>query len=586
MTTEKAAPDRRRRLVVVLVVLAAILLAAAAWVGARALMAKAELEAALPTVESLRSAALEGDVARVEALIPDLAAHAASAASLTGDAVWRGAEVIPVLGSNLSAVRVVSAELDRVSAALPILIDSFHTIAAGDSSSLVDIVSLSASAGPLRSAADSLSTAEEQLAALDTSGLFGPVEDGVHKMRDATSILAPAVAAAADIARTLPPTLGAEGERTVLVMLQNTAELRTGGGITGTFAEIRAENGRVTLVRHADSTSFAARTEAVAPLPDSTTALYSDVVGRFVQNASMSSDFATTAQLASAWWEDLTGRTPDTVVSVDPFVLQALVSVVGPVELAGEVTLDADNLIDDLLVNPYRTLDSQQQSALFASAIESVFGSIANGGLDPLALVQALAGPVSEGRISVWSAHPDEDDVFRAGALGGPAARQDLAGPGAFAVYFNDATGAKLAAYLDVDLSATVVGCRDDGMAEVAVTVIVGSTAPPDVGSWPISMTGGGLFGVGAGDIGTNIAVSAPHGAFLGGVLVKGEPYAAATATDGGHPSASARVNLSPGEVNTLEYRFIVPASDADTLELLHTPLMAEPSVEVESGCA
>lgn len=575
----------RRPVIVALVVLAVAILGAVAWVGVRAVLVKAEFDAALPIVDGMRDAASNGDFDRVEALAPELEARATAAASLTGDPVWRAAEITPMIGANLTAVRVVSAELERVSGALPVLLDSLEAIAAGGASAVVDIDDLSAAADPLSGAAAELAEASERLGALDTSVLIGPVARGTQQMQEATAMLAPAVATAADIARTLPPTLGEDGPRSLLVMLQNSAELRTGGGITGTFAEIRAESGTLTLVRQADSSSFPARSTPVAPVPESTTALYSDKVGRFVQNTSMPADFDTTAQLASAWWKELTGRTPDTVISVDPFVLQALLSVTGPVDLGGGRTLDAENFVQTLLVDPYLTLDSAQQSALFSAAVESVFARVTAGGLDPVALVQTMSAPVAEGRVAVWSAHAAENDIFRAGILGGPSARQALAGPGAFAVYFNDATGAKLAGYLDVSMSADVLGCHQSGLAVVAVTVTIGSDAPADLGSWPVALTGGGLFGVGAGDIGTNISVSAPPDAYLGGVIVKGEAYPAATATDAGHPSAAARVNLSPGEVNTLEYRFTVPEDAARSIQLIHTPLMNDPAITVESGC-
>lgn len=584
MTDEKSARGRRP-VVIALAILAAVLLGAVAWVGVRALLVKAEFDAALPIVTEMRDAALSGDLEGVRALSPELADRAAAAASLTGDPIWRAAELAPVVGANLAAVRVISSELDRVSEALPTLLDSVGAIAEADSSAVVDIGELSAAADPLRDAATSMAEASDRLAAIDTAALMGPVAKGTEEMRNATGILAPAVAIAADVARTLPPMLGADGHRTILVMLQNNAELRTGGGITGTFVELRADGGELTLVQQADSSDFAERSAPIVPVPESTTELYSDVVGRFVQNASMPSDFDTTAQLASAWWTEFTGRAPDSIVSVDPYVLRALISVVGPVQLADGLTLDADNFIQTLLVDPYMTLQAEQQSSLFGAAVESVFQRITAGGLDPIALVQAMASPVAEGRVSVWSAHQEENDVFRAGVLGGPAVRQDLAGAGAFAVNFNDATGAKLAAYLDITMSAAVLECRDDDLADVAVTVTIGSTAPAEIETWPIALTGGGLFGVAQGDIGTNISVSAPSGSYLGGVIVKGEPYPAASATDAGHPSAAARVNLSPGEVNTLEYRFTVPVEDARSLQIIHTPLMNEPSVTVEPGC-
>ncbi|MFE7844941.1 DUF4012 domain-containing protein [Microbacterium sp. NPDC057407] len=586
MTDVKAAPSRRRLLVVAIVALAVVILVAAAWVGIRALLAKSELEAAAPLVDDIRTSALEGDLEEVTSRIAAVENHASSAASLTDDPVWRAAESLPWLGSNLAAVRVVSSELDHVASTLPPLVASLSAIADGDAEAVIDVAALAAAAPPLREAAESLATAAERLASLDTSSLLPAVAEGAEKMRQATDVLAPAVASAADVAATLPPTLGSDGPRTILLTLQNTAELRTGGGITGTFVELRAEEGRLTLVRQADSSSFDSRATSIAPVPDSTTTVYSNGVGRYVQNTSMAPDFGTTAELASAWWRELTGSVADTVVSVDPFVLEALVRVVGPVSIAGGGEIHADDLIETLLVDSYRDLDQDQQSALFATAVDAVFSRVSQGGLDPLALIRAMSEPVSEGRISAWSVHDDENDVFRAGQLGGPVARQDLAGDGAFAVYFNDATGGKLAPYLDVSLSASIVDCRSDGLVDVAVTIAASSTAPADLGSMPFSVTGGGHFGIRPGDIAVDVAVSAPRDAFVGAVTVGGAKYPAPAATVDEHPSTAARVELAPGETKELEYRFTVRAEDAAALQLLHTPLMSEPEISVSTGCA
>ena len=98
-------------------------------------------------------------------------------------------------------------------------------------------------------------------------------------------------------------------------------------------------------------------------------------------------------------------------------------------------------------------------------------------------------------------------------AFAGPHARQVQAGDEAFAVYLNDMTGAKMDTYLQVGIDAAVGYCRADGLRDVAVTVTLTNTAPPDAGRrLPISMTGGGRYGVPAGDIGTLLAVAAPAG--------------------------------------------------------------------------
>lgn len=564
--------------------LALAVVAAVVWVGARALLVKAEFDDLLPLADEVGAAAAAGEFDRVDAIAPALAEHADRARALTADPVWAASEAIPMAGANLRAVRVVAAELSRLSGVLPDLSEVAAELQRRSPGLVLNTAALAAAADALEGTDAVVTHSVDELAALDADALIGPVATGVVRLRDALHGLAPGIGTLAQAARVLPATLGEDGERMILVMVQNPAELRTGGGITGTFAALRADHGRLTLERQAGSSQFPSVASPIVAVPASTTALYGDGVARYIQNTSMTPDFAATGTMAAAWWLGLTGETADTVVSVDPYVLRSLLTVIGPVEVEAAGAIGAENVIDALLVQPYLSLSPERQSALFEGVMDAVFARIASGDVDAMALVGALQEPASEGRISLWSAHPTEAEVFAASSLGGSAARQDAAGDGAFAVYFNDATGAKLAPFLDVSIEQSVVACRRDDLAEVLITVTMGSNAPADVGDLPISVTGGGLFGVGVGDIGTNVTVSAPRGAFVSEVLVKGEAYPAAIAIDGGRAGSTARVNLSPAEVTVLEYHFLVPVDLTEHIDVLHTPLMTSPTITTDGG--
>ncbi|MCO5951944.1 DUF4012 domain-containing protein [Microbacterium yannicii] len=558
----------------------------AAWLGWRVWTVKSELDALVPLAAEARTAIDAGDRSRLSEVSQAMSAGAERAATAAGDPLWRLAEAIPGAGENLVAVRVVATELDRVAQAAPGVLEITESLEDRAPGTLVDTAALAASSAQITDSARSFARSAEALAALDVDALISPVARGVSQVRDVVDALAPLTGVAAGAADILPGALGGEGVRSILLMVQNPAELRTGGGISGSFVELQADGGRLTLARQADSSEFPRLTTPIVEVPATTTALYGDGVARYVQNASMTPDFAATGDIVSAWWSTLTGRTPDMVVSVDPYTLQALLTVTGPVTLPSGAALNADNVLDTLLVQPYVSLASDQQTELFSAAVEAVFARVADGSVDALGVLRAVEKPAADGRISVWSAHDDEQELIARSALGGPLARQDAAGPGAFAVYFNDATGGKMAGYLDVAIDSQTVECRADGLTDVALTVTMGSHAPADVGSLPFSVTGGGMFGVGIGDIGTNVTVTAPRGSFVGEVIVKGERYPAATAIEGERAASTARVNLSPSEVNTLEFHFLVPRDDADSVRIVHTPLMNAADVSIDGGCA
>jgi len=544
-------------------------------------MAKDELEAVVEGSRGVLSTASSGDFATARSELAGLTEHAATAAELTSDPVWRAAEIVPWLGANLRAVRVAAAEGHAVLArvAAPVL-DGAETVTAGpgpaETGALLDVAALRTAAPRFADASRVAVAAQQRLTELDTDALLPPVTDGVRALSDAVGGVTPAVTALADAAAVLPTMLGADEPRTVLVMIQNNAELRTGGGITGTFLELSADQGRLTITAQSESADFEPASEGIVEIPESTSTLYGGVVDKWVANTAMSADFTVTADLASTWWHTLTGHRPDAIVSIDPIVLQALLRAHGPVETS-EGAVTADDVVQRLLVEPYMTRSQAEQTALFEEVAHTVFGSLTSSATDPLRLASTLAQPLADGRVSVWSAHGAEQSVLADTWLAGPSARQAQSGSDAYAVYFNDATGGKMDSYLDVAIASGAASCDAGTRAEIAVTLT--NSAPAEASSWPFSMTGGGRWGAPAGGIATIVTVSAPEGSFYGGVDVDGASIAPTTVEDAGFPVSATTVVLAPGETKTITFEFLRRGAAVTEPVVLHTPLLVTPDL-------
>ena len=93
---------------------AVIVVAGGPWVGVHGLQAKAELESAQTLMTQLKAQALDQDIAGATTTYETLRAHSAKAQELTNDQIWRAAEVVPVLGRNLTAVRELAAVTNTV----------------------------------------------------------------------------------------------------------------------------------------------------------------------------------------------------------------------------------------------------------------------------------------------------------------------------------------------------------------------------------------------------------------------------------------------------------------------------------------
>lgn len=580
-------PRRRgastRTIVLVSVGLLAVLFAGMVWLGIRTLQVRDELQALAPIARELESVAASRDLDPLKDLAAGAAAHAQRAAELTDDPIWAIGEAVPLLGSNFTAVRVVSQQLDAVaSSGVQPLLDLLEaTQAASSPEDGLDLAVIQDAQQPLAKAATVFATADAELAGLERESLLPVVAAPIDDVSEALGAAAPMIEAIARASEVLPGMLGVDGPRSILVMLQNNAELRTGGGITGSFVLLSAVDGHVTLVEALDSSAFRRTKEAVVPVPESTEALYGDIVGRYVQNTTMTSDFVLSAHLAGTWWERATGETPDTIVSIDPLVLSALLDEVGPATLPDASALTADNLIDRLLVEPYLTLDPVEQTVFQREVTDTVLTHLLHEGIDPLGWAAALRDPIDEGRVSMWSAHPEEQALLADGALAGPSVRHAEAGPTAFAVYLNDTTGGKMDSYLDVRVGASAVACRADGHEDVVVAVTLKSSAPADAATrFPISMTGGGRWGTPAGRIDTDITVAAPPGSFFAGATKDGQIVPSVDVVDNGFPSSLVQLELAPGEERTAYFRFIASEPEEISPTVLTTPLLHPATID------
>lgn len=592
--TSPQSKQRRRYVWWGILALALALILAVAWVGTRGFLAKSELESLSELSHEFKTALSEQDFAQALPLVDEIGAHAARATALTGDPVWAVAELVPFIGPNLHAARLSASQTDAVlrDGAKPVLTavgalkDGVGADGTLDASALAKLVP------QLHVASVTVGHASAELATIDQSRVIAPLASAVADLSEALAQMYPAVDALARASVLLPAMLGTDQPTSILVMAQNNAELRTGGGITGTFIELEANAGRVQIIEQADSSNFPVLTEPLVPIPESTTTLYGDSVGRWVQNASMPADFELTAALAQARWIEHTGRTPSIIVSLDPLVLRALLTAVGPVQFAG-AELTTENVVQRLLVEPYLTLDAAAQGVLFQEAVSAVFDRVSAGAFDPLGVVEALIVPVQQGRISLWAQDPVLQASIAGTDLAGPAGRQQTAGDSAFAVYFNDATGGKMGGFLGTEISAGVERCHADGLVEVVVSVTLTSNAPADAEqTLPGSVTGDRRtgtdigIGIGIGDIGTLITVAAPPGYFFGGVVNEGKAVRSGDVIDAGFPSSATRINISPGQTKTAQFTFIAPAPDVTGLSVLHTPMLIDPTVTLlPDGC-
>ncbi|WIE76146.1 DUF4012 domain-containing protein [Curtobacterium sp. MCSS17_007] len=573
--------NRARTVLWIVLAVVLLLILAVAWVGVRGALAKGHLERAVSDVSTLRSQLGSGDTSGAQPTAAKLEDEASAARSLTGDPVWATSEHVPFFGTNLRAVRQVAAIVDDVAtgAVAPVsgVVGELGSDSFAPKDGKVDLGPLVKAQGPVQQAATTIDKASKDADAIDVSGTLSPVTSAVNQLRNALQSVEGQVDVANRVVQLAPAMLGADGDRRYLLLFQNNAELRAGGGIPGAVALLNVQDGGISLQEQRSGGSFGPYPESVLPLDDGTKGLYGDITGRYMQDVTLTPRFDVSAELAREMWKRETGTEVDGVLAMDPVTLGYLLQATGPVSLPTGDTLTSDNAVRLLLSDVYaRYPDPAVQDAFFASAASSVFEKVSSGGFDAKRFVAALTTAAGEDRLRLWSADEGEERLIAGTALAGelptvsPDTRQ-------FGVYLNDGTGSKMDYYLEKTVSVGSSVCRKDGRPTSAVEVTITNTAPADAAtSLPEYVTGGGAFGTEPGKIKTLIAVYAPTDAVFLGASKDGQGVGVQTLTDDGHPVAQLQTLLAPGESVTFRVAWLGEAKYAKA----STDAISTPGVE------
>ncbi len=547
-------------------------------VAVQGLSARTALTGAIPLVEQVEDGIRSGETEVALAAAEELIAETERARSATSGPHWALMSIVPWVGPNIDAVSTTAAVIDDVSQdVLRPLIEVAGTLEFASLSPVagrIDLAPLAAAEPTLTAASEAMSAAQRQMAGIDTDRLVFPLTGPIEEVRTYLGQLAPLVDTGARAARLLPPMLGADEPRTYLVMFQNTAEIRSTGGMPGAFAIVTANDGRLSFEHQGTAGEVGLHfPEPVLPLPEDKEEIYTERLGRFFSGVNLAPDFPTAAILATEMVR-LSDFEVDGVVATDPTTLSYLLDATGSIPVPGG-ELSADNAVEVLLSDVYRNFDDQgDQDEFFAVAAATVFGRITTAVDDPAGLVNALARAADERRLLIWSAREDEQRELHGTVLSG--AFDDVApSPTALGVFFNDGTSAKMQYYLETEVEHVDMVCTPDARFDT-VTVTLRSTAPDDAATtFPPDVTGVGNTGVPAGSFRTNVAFYGGVSGYIRSVERDGTPVEADDHRDGDRPVRVHTTELAPGESVTFDVQFAQPTID-EPVDIWSTPTVWE----------
>ncbi|WP_062530221.1 DUF4012 domain-containing protein [Demequina rhizosphaerae] len=402
------------------------------------------------------------------------------------------------------------------------------------------------------------------LASVDLAGTVHAVREPFGDLADQVDSLARLVDGAHLTAELLPTMLGGDGERRYLVVVQNNAEPRTTGGISGAFLELTVDDGRMSLGEYRAARDLVVA-DGVAPLTADEERIYTDLMAIYPQDANFTPEYPRAAELLSAFWQAGTGGDPvDGVVSVDPVVLGWMLEGAPVLETRG-LAVSGANLSEVLLNEAYFLRDDPvAQDQFFVATARELFGRIVSGQSSAVAGVERA---LESRRFLLWSAHPEEQELLAGTAAGGAF----LESADTIGVFLNDGSGSKIGYYVDTAVAVTDEVCLDGTVAGETLEVTLDQTFDGDPADLPAYVSGGGQF-VPEGEFQANLIVYVAPGTRVASIEQDGKQKAATFDVHGGRSMLQMRVTLEPGGATTVTFALQTTDGPIDPADLIVTP--------------
>ena len=422
---------------------------------------------------------------------------------------------------------------------------------------------------------------QEALDAVDLSGTVEQVRTPFVELRTDLATLGGTIQGGHVAAEVLPTMLGAEGERTYLVMVQNNAEPRATGGIPGAVLQVTVTDGRISFDRYVSASSLADAVLIPGPLTDDEERIFTERMLRYPQDINFTPELPRSAILMEQYWHREFGEAVDGIISIDPVALGYMLQGMPATDIGG-ITITAENLSSVMLNQAYLAFpDPDDSDAFFALASQQLFGQLISGSTSSIAGVEQA---IDEGRFMAWSANADEQSLLATTPVaGGFLERTDTIG-----LFLNDGSGSKIGYYIDASTQVVDHVCTDGTVRGETITVTYTHTFEGDVEGLPEYVAGGWLEPVG--EFHANVLLYPATGFGVTAVTFDGEAGTLQGELHDGRLMSTARIVLRPGQTLVVQYQLEATEHGLLAPKVVVTPGARQHPIErviddVESGC-
>jgi hypothetical protein len=174
---------------------------------------------------------------------------------------------------------------------------------------------------------------------VDTNKLPGELAPQVSELKNLLEVMTGTLSSLEDLTRVSSGLLN--GQKKVLILFQNSNELRATGGFWGTFGEMQLRDGTIEAL-HVSSIydlDGQLKKEILPPHP-----LLSVNNRWFLRDSNWFADFPTSAKKAISFYEQSGGETPDFILALTPQTVVDMLKITGPISLPKYgLEISADN---------------------------------------------------------------------------------------------------------------------------------------------------------------------------------------------------------------------------------------------------
>lgn len=580
-------PKRKRRKWPWVVLIILILLLAAGGAAAytaynEAKALKSDAKTVMSDVNAVTKAIKDGDYDTASQKSKELAQLSQDIEKQLEGPVWQLAAQVPTYGQDVQSVKVVLGVLtDASNKALVPLTQELQKTPLSDlvrKDHSLDLDAMNSLLNAIQTTAPVFDDCAARMQKLPTfhieqvQSMLAPASEKFTSINETVQEIA-------GFAPVMGKLLGAEGDRTYLLIAQNSSEIRSMGGFPGSVGTLTIVDGKFEM---GDFTSCYDVFEEDIPESVGASAtelsLFNSHVAKFgyTWDIGLNPDFPRDASIWKTAYEQKNDVEVDGVIGMTPSVIQFILDATGSITLSDGTKLDGSNATKVLQHDLYEKYfnggvgdANEKTDELFAETASKAFDSLfKNMNAKTLkGVAQSFFDAMKTREFLMWMVDSDIQakivEVEADGALTNPKANSQLG------VFYNDVSGSKLGWYIDVDTQIGAGEKQSDGSTVYSVTTTFANTITNS------EARNGSVYIVSANGLSKcNLYLFAPLGGSISN-LSSSDAYFGNDEYMGREVWFVRDGELAPQSDIVVTYNVTVPAG-ADELTVVKTPTLTE----------